>query len=52
MGNIFPQTQTTDCQFASASYQQVSGVYQAGKAKDEVRQSSTEELFGECNQRC
>ena len=22
------------------------------QAKDEVRQSSTEELFGECNQRC
>ena len=43
------ELQATDCKLTVASNQQVSGVYQAGEAKGEVCEGSTEELFGECD---
>ena len=43
------ELQAADCKLTVAGNQQVSGVYQAGEAKGEVCESSTEELFGECD---
>jgi hypothetical protein len=44
------ELQTTDCELTFARHQQVFGIHQARKTKSEVCESSTKELFGECNQ--
>lgn len=46
------ELQTADSKSALTRNQQVSGIYQTGETKSEVRKSTAKELLGKCNQRC